>query len=209
MKIALCIPCHGDPKADFTFSLARLVGHTVRVRPDLEIETLIARSSILVQSRTRLFEWAREWGADAILWLDSDHSFPPDALLRLLARDRAVVGANYRRRHASIFPSAVKRDAAGRWKLVHSTPRIATADSLEKVDRIGFGFLLMRIATIVSAFGEPLYPFTTTSLPNGDFVGEDSLFCDRLRQAGVEIWVDHELSLTIGHITEETLLFPA
>lgn len=209
MKVALCIPYHGDPKADFTFSLARLIAHTLRAMPEVEIETLIARSSILVQSRTRLFEWAREWGADTILWLDSDHTFPADALTRLIGLDLPVVGANYRRRHASVLPSAVKRDERGEWRMVPSNARIAAATPIEQADRIGFGLLLMRVATVLTAFGEPLYPlFTTTSLANGEFVGEDSLFCDRLRAAGVAIHVDHALSLMVGHVAEQTLLFP-
>jgi hypothetical protein len=209
MKVALCIPCHGDTKADFTFSLARLIAYTLRHKPDVEIETLVARSSILVQSRTRLFEWSREWGADFILWLDSDHTFPAGALVRLLELDRPIIGANYRRRDASVYPSAVRRDAWGQWHLVQTTLRGAAASAVEPVDRIGFGFLLMHIETVVKAFGEPLYPlFSTISLANGDFVGEDSLFCDRLRAAGIHIHVDHQISLITGHIAEQTLLFP-
>lgn len=65
---------------------------------------------------------------------------------------------------------------------------IAATNPIETVDRIGFGFLLMHIDSVVKAFGEPLYPlFTTTSLANGDFVGEDILFCDRLGDSGIEI----------------------
>lgn len=45
MKVALCIPCHGDTKADFTFSLARMIAFALRADPGLEIETLIARKA--------------------------------------------------------------------------------------------------------------------------------------------------------------------
>jgi hypothetical protein len=209
MKIAICIPCHGDTKAEFTGSLARMIAHSLRQDRELEIETLVARSSILVQSRTRLFDWSREWGADRILWLDSDHTFPPEALLQLLKHDVPVVGANYRRRDPRVFPTAVKKDADGRWQILATTREKAALGRLEEADRIGFGMLLMDPRTVAAAFGEPLYPlFETTSLPNGEFVGEDSLFCDRLIASGLKIWIDHRVSHTIGHIGEHTFKFP-
>ncbi len=208
MKVAICIPCHGDTKADFTFSLSRLVAYSVRHDPALEVETLIARSSILVQSRTRLFEWSREWGADYILWLDSDHSFPPQALLRLLNHRLSIVGANYPRRSKDLIPVAVKKGPSGRWDLVDTNSKKVSNDRVEAVDRIGFGFLLMDVGAVIQALGDPLYPiFKTTSLPNGEFIGEDSLFCDRMRAGNLEIYVDHMLSSKIGHVSEEILLF--
>ena len=36
--------------------------------------------------------------ADEILWVDTDMQFPEDALLRLLAHDKDIVGCNYRTR---------------------------------------------------------------------------------------------------------------
>lgn len=209
MKVALCIPCHGDTKADFTFCLARMIAASITAGQGVEIETLIARSSILVESRTRLFEWSRDWGADYILWLDSDHTFSPQSLLKLLARRLPVVGANYRRRHIQNYPTAIKRDADGTWRLVETTAAKAAADQIEEVDRLGFGFLLMEMEAISKALGEKINPlFETQSLPDGTFIGEDALFCDRLRAAGLKIHVDHSVSIWVGHIYEHNLLFP-
>lgn len=209
MKVALCIPCHGDPKADFTFCLARLLATTLSAGQNIEVETLLARSSLLVQSRTNLLGWARDWGADYVLWLDSDQTFPPQALLRLLAHRLPVVGANYRRRHAENIPTAVKQDRSGKWQLVHTTKAKASANQLEEVDRMGFGFLLMEMKALMAALGENIHPlFEIRSLPDGSFIGEDSLFCDRLRTAGLKIHVDHGLSIWAGHIWEQNLMFP-
>jgi hypothetical protein len=143
------------------------------------------------------------------LWLDSDHVFPVDSLLKLLARRVPVVGANYRRRHVQNVPSAVKRDGRGGWRLVFTDAAKAAADAIEEVDRLGFGFLLMEVAPVVAALGEPLYPlFETRSLADGDFIGEDALFCDRLRAGGLAIHVDHGLSIHVGHVGEQVLMFP-
>ena len=209
MKVALCIPCHGDTKADFTFCLARLIAASLSAGRGIEIETLIARSSLLVESRTRLFEWSRDWGADYILWLDSDQTFPPQALLKLLEHRLPIVGANYRRRHAQVIPSAVARDANGAQQLVQTTAAKAAAGGVEEVERIGFGLLLMDVRAVVEALGRDLYPlFEIRSLPDGSFIGEDVVFCDKARAAGLKIHVDHALSLWVGHIHEENLMFP-
>jgi hypothetical protein len=209
MKVAICIPCHGDPKADFTFCLARLIQATLTSGQDIELETLIARSTLLIESRTRLFEWSRDWGADHILWIDADQTFPPQGLLKLLSHKLPIVGANSRRRHADVIPSAIKRDADGNLQLVPTTAAKARAGEIEEVDRIGFAFMLMEVKAVIEALGEPLYPlFETRSLPDGKFVGEDVLFYDRLRAAGLKIHVDHALSIWIGHIYEQNLMFP-
>jgi hypothetical protein len=50
--------------------------------------------------------------------------------------------------------------------------------------------------------------FEIRSLPDGKFVGEDVLFYDRLRAAGLKVHVDHALSIWIGHIHEQNLMFP-
>ena len=66
MKVAICIACHGSTKTDFTFCLARMIAKTLTAGDGIEVETLIARSALLVESRTRLFEWSRDWGATHI-----------------------------------------------------------------------------------------------------------------------------------------------
>ncbi len=209
MKIAIAIPCHGDPKADFTFCLARLIAHTLMSDRSIELETLVARSSILVEARTRLFDWSREWGADYILWIDADQTFNPQSLLKLLARKVPVVAANCRRKHDQVIPSAVRANGRGGWNPVQTTTAKARADTLEEIDRIGLAFMLMEVAPVVAALGTPLYPlFEMRSLPNGNFIGEDSLFCDRLRAGGLAIYIDHAVSMLVGHIREQNLMFP-
>lgn len=208
MKVALCIPSLGNPAAAFVSSLARMIVSTLKTIPALEIETFVAHGSILVEARTCLFDWARDWGAERILWLDNDHTFPPEALVKLLVRRVAMVGANYPRRHADRVPTALRRGADGGWELVETTAAKVADDALEEVDRIGFGLLLMDIATVLAALGDDLYPlFEMRSTPDGRFEGEDWLLCDRLRMRGVPIHVDHALSAQTGHIQQAPIFF--
>ena len=94
MKIAICIPRYGDTKGEFTISLARMLVHTLSAagaaRPEIEIFSV--SSSDLPGSRDLLLQRAIEWQARYLLWLDADHVFPAQALVRLLAHRLPVVG---------------------------------------------------------------------------------------------------------------------
>src|SRR3546814_12174506 len=48
------------------------------------------------------------WGADYILWMDSDHVFPAESLCRLWARNVDIVGVNYSRRCSPTAPTAAR-----------------------------------------------------------------------------------------------------
>src|SRR5205085_2903893 len=117
MKVAICIPRHGDTRGDFTISLARMIAYSLTARPPggerLEIEIFSVSSSDLPESRARLLKKAIEWQARYLLWLDSDHVFPPDTLFQLLKHRLPVVGCNQPRRSEPTGPVAVKLNEKG------------------------------------------------------------------------------------------------
>ena len=69
----------------------------------------MSESSSVAKNREWLSNEAEKIGADWLLWLDSDQTFPADTLLRLLAHGLPLVGANYPQRGNS--RPAAKRDA--------------------------------------------------------------------------------------------------
>ena len=154
--------------------------------------------SSLSVARTDLVRAALGWGADLILWSDADHYFPPDALLRLKAHDVDLVGTNYARRFDPTGPTAHALGAGHVW----TDEAKAAANRLEEVRTLGFGFLLMK-ASVLQVIGKPWF----SSIVNGDDVAttEDGFFCEKARQAGFNVYLDHALSWQIGHIHETVL----
>lgn len=211
MKIAICTPVHSDTKALFTLCLARLVAHTVKAGVDVEM--FMSSGAVLPKVRGNLVQGAIDSGAEYMLWIDADHTFQPHALLKLLAHELEVVGLNSPRRGKPPGPTATVL-VDGKLQLLRTTVDLAKQGVLQEVHQIGLGFCLVRVDVFKKLDSKakeegrasmwPLFSF----LPVADgrqFIGEDQFFCDRLREAGVPIYLDHALSWELGHIDSHIL----
>ena len=188
MKIAICTPVYGDTRAQFTDSLAQLLIHSGR-RHDLSYLTFM--SSDLAGNRERLAEAALAQGADWLLWIDSDQTFPPDALERLLASGHEVVGCNYARRAFPSGPTA-RQFRGGAWQPLFTDAANAAKGLTEPVHLLGLGLCLVR-ADVMRRIERPWFRLLPPQ-------GEDAYFFEKLHRAGVPVFVDHGLSWAIGHV---------
>ena len=228
LKIALCVPCHGDTKGKFTQSLANMLIHFYSANfttPDgtpieRELEVFMVSCSMLTEGRHKLVAEALSWGADWMLWLDADHTFPSDTLARLWSHNLPVVGCNYARRCFPTAPTAARQgcEGGGKKSLVYTTQEKAEAREVEEVDHLGFGVCLidMRVFDVLQNQAEaegngnflPLFKFETA--PNGiGVIGEDVYFFKKLRAAGIPVHVDHALSWEVGHLHEMPIFLSA
>lgn len=193
MKIALCVPVHDDTKTRFTMSLLALAIHTLE-RGGVQFQSHFHhRNSRIAQAREILAEAALTGGADHILWLDADQTFPPDTLLRLLAHDLPFIGCNYRKRIPGKQVSASHNLVDG--VPIGVQPR---SEGIEPVDLLGFGVALTK-ASLFGALKRPWFD-------DGQF-GEDGYFSQQAAAAGFQPHIDH--SIKVGHISEVELRFEA
>jgi hypothetical protein len=211
VKIAICIPRYGDTKGDFTVSLARMVAHTLKAEPRFEIEIFSVSSSDLPLGRTRLLQRAIGWQARYLLWCDTDHVFPPQALVRLLSHRLPVVGCNQPRRSDPTGPVAMRFGESGDMEHVWTTEALAKEGRVEEVAHVGLAFCLLDMtilhqvkAHVDNGVGwDKWEPFDRRRDPRtGLRMGEDAAFFAGLREAGVKVYVDHALSWHVGHIGE-------
>lgn len=192
--VAILIPSRDEWHARFALSLIMaLVDYASNVQGAFSIKN--KRGSILPQLREKMVEevLGRE-GLTHILMVDSDQTFPPDTLRRLLAHDKDFVAANIATKRRPSCPTArMLKD--GKPAVVYTTP---TSPALGEVWRVGLGLALMR-ADIFQRLKKPWFGIRWNEKTN-DFVGEDWWFCERLEEAKIPIYVDHRLSLQVGHI---------
>ena len=185
--VAIAIPSGDTVQADFALSLAGLCHETAEVSLDI----FSNKSSIVAVARNNGVAMALEAGVDAMLFLDSDMIFPRDALRRLLAHDLDVVGATYAKR----VPPYSTLGAA-----VPDQPADARPGLIE-MSRIPTGCLLIRMS-VFSRLAKPYFRFGIDEA-SGDILGEDYMFCDRVREAGLHVWCDGVLSRELGHIGQQ------
>ncbi|HEY0411583.1 MAG TPA: hypothetical protein VGD66_00390 [Allosphingosinicella sp.] len=207
MRIAICVPHEGVVKARFAECLAMLIGYTASLRINYndaveraEITLIFEGRGPLEYKRSQCVRRSLEWGTDYLLFVDSDQSFPADALVRLMARDLPVIGCNYSTRQEPPRPTAYGFEV----EPVYTTPAKAAASPVERVAGLGLGFCLVK-APVFDLIEHPL--FRTIVNEKGELQqGEDVYFWNRVHQAGLAVHVDHELSLSIGHIGEKVFL---
>ncbi len=214
MKIAICTPHHSHIHAQYSISLMGLIAHTNAssiifngVPAQVQLQVFMASGSLLPYTRNRLLRDAYDWKADFLLWLDSDHIFPADTLIRLLSRNLRVVGANYPRRSLPARPTALSVDGFDLW----TTKEKAEAGAVEEVSRLGLGVCLMNMTVlndvlrVAKAEGrKTIWPMFSGEPVQDDLEGkgEDTFFFAKLRKAGIKTYVDHAVSWEVGHIHE-------
>src|ERR1051326_5558433 len=137
MKVAICVPHYGDVKAGFAECLAKLSAALGASK--VQVGILFEEDGSLDYKRTRLIVRALNLGVDYIQCIDSDHTFPADATLRLLAHGKPIVGCNYLRRRCGT-PTALNLTA----EPIVTTEAKAKSGELESVGALGLGFCLLK-----------------------------------------------------------------
>ena len=151
--------------------------------------------TLLSQVRQDLAEHAQKIGATHILWTDADMKFGPGNVNKLLAHsEKDVVGTNYIRRRPPHNPVAI--DAKGGYL----APK---ARGLEKVSYTGMGLMLTK-TSVFERLPKPWFmqPYAEEL---GHTIGEDVWFCKLCKDHGIDVWVDHEASIGVGHVSKDVL----
>jgi hypothetical protein len=159
--------------------------------------------SLLVADRNRIIEMFWQSGADYMLCIDSDIAFDPNYILRFIEQmektGKDFIGGVYpsRDRSGFNFRPVLEEDS----KIVQ-----CKQTGLLQMEYIPAGCMLMTrnlIAKMKDHFpelyycpkdqrnkSEAAYCFFDTQVWEGEFWGEDYVFCRRVREAGFDIWVD-------------------
>ena len=204
--ITVAMPCHDMCQSLWAHDLAGMLTYTVACLGDkIGIRILMIQNTYIQKARENLVETALDQGTHYVLFVDSDMRFPKEALVTLLAHDVDVVGVNYSTRGYPAQFVAIKSRKIPEEYLhgsEHSLranrhPTLADSTGLEKTHAVGGGLLLMK-SQIFDDLPRPW--FNTISMADGSVVGEDVHFCRLLEDAGIDVWLDQDLSQKIGHI---------
>jgi hypothetical protein len=160
---------------------------------NLDTHVFMDASTVLLTQRERLAIEAQRSGAEYMLWLDSDMTFPSTTALRLLAHNEDIVAANYVRRQ--LPAKGVAYEKIGDW---NEPLPFEARDELAPVEGIGMGCMLMK-TSILGEIPQPWFEFGWTPESN-DHLGEDMIFCQKMAEAGYTVKVDTNLSMEMRHL---------
>jgi len=133
-------------------------------------------------------------GKDDWLWfMDDDHAFPPDLLLRLDSHNMPLVVPLCLQRVSPFKPVVyVDKDGGGKGERAKPIPPKNSKRTEGLVEIAGGGTAGMLIRReVFEAIDPPWFEYGTIS--------EDLIFCDKAKAAGFPLYCD--LSARLGHIT--------
>jgi hypothetical protein len=132
-----------------------------------------------------------------VLFIDVDQSFPKDLVHRWVAANVDVIAANVATKRVPSQPTAryaPKADSPPGGEPVYTDDK---SKGLEKVWRVGTGVMMVR-TSVFRKITEPLFEVKWKEEVS-DYQGEDWSMVECFERAGVDIWVDHDVSKLVGH----------
>ena len=190
-KLAVCIPCRDTLHSAHAMSLIELV--KFNTMNDIDTHVFMDASTVLLTQRERLAAMALEFGAEYMLWLDSDIVFPSTTAVRLLGHKEDVVAANYVRRQ--LPAKGVAYESMENWQNPLS---FDVRDELVPVAGVGMGCMLMK-TDIFLELSKPWFEIEWTPSSN-DFLGEDMVLCRKIAATGRQVKIDTALSHELRHL---------
>lgn len=196
MRVGICIPARGQMEVNTAFDLAIMVGH-LAANTKHKVNVYTSQGTLIFDQRNSLVKTAVAEGCDYILFIDADMRFPKDTFERLLKANKDIIGVNATTRMMPPKPTArniqINEDGSVDWLEVYSNKE----KGIGKVDAIGCGVMLIKTSCLKD-IPQPYFYFE--QLLKGKLLGEDIYFCIKAKDAGIQTWVDHDLSMEIGHV---------
>lgn len=162
-------------------------------RLPFEANLHIHQSAYVHDARNKSVEKAIAGGYTHLMFIDSDMTFPPGSIERLMSLDKDIVGGLYYRRQAPHMPTL---NEVSEGKLI--SPFLEKYDLTKpfEVFSVATGFMLVKVSAL-KKIPKPWFGFGKL---HGEEMGEDVYFCWKAHQHKVEVWCDPTIEL--GHVGE-------
>lgn len=192
LKIGIAVPCRDMVHSCFTNSLVNLI--KANQREHIATELFMISGSLIADQRQKLANSCINDKCTHILWLDSDMMFPSSTCIKLLAHKKPVVACNYSTR--SEPRKAVAYRTVGDWNSWLNSA--IETDESSSVSAVGMGCMLVD----TNIFKNMDLPFFEVSYDPTlkEWIGEDFYFCKKIKELGVDILIDNQLSTEIYHL---------
>lgn len=216
MKIFIGTPMYGGmAKNNYVISLQNLVvklsqaGHTINT-------TTVGNESLITRARNTIVHKFLKTDSDALLFIDADHGFNPDDVVRMIESGKDLIGAPYPMKginweNVRIAAIAGKKNLeaySGFFAMNLLKGENQAFDSQEpfKVQDVGTGMMFITrkvfedmkpkcntykhnsVGDLGIEFGEEITEYFYTKIENDILLSEDYAFCSLWRELGNDVW---------------------
>lgn len=190
--IYVAIPTASEWAREFGSSMVGLVGHLSKMARDGKIKSYRVdnlQTSNLSKLRQSLLDRAFESGCTHILWIDDDQQFPATAIETMLDRKKPWLAVNICKKNGDGWIAKYEGGA-----VCNSSGK----SGCEKIGTMGLGMVLIDIDYIRN-IPKPHFEVVWLDEERG-YMGEDIYFMLKCKHAGLETWVDHDVSKLVKHV---------
>ena len=202
------IPCYGGMVSEPTMtSFLRFILLAQQAGLNWSLDTMVNESLVTRARNNLMAKMMSNPQATHFMFIDADIRFEPDAILKMLACDKDVIGGLYPKKALPVN------------YVINLRPETKIQGDIFTVDTMGTGFLLFRRSVyekLIAAHPETKYVddvglgkqfepmmysiFDCEIDERGHYLSEDWLFCRRWAALGGEIWAHGKVLLNhIGH----------
>lgn len=213
-SVMVCTPIARNPVWEYTASLAAALLALPQMGIRITFQFVVG-NSVVHKARNELVAHFLKSDCTDLLFVDDDMQFAPDAIIRLLASDKPLIGGVGRMR----CPAPNSDPRVWCWRPLRDDTGSLTQDEMGAIEVRGFGAAFMLINKRVFADMIAAHPewkrngmadwpqdlrdhyfefFPPNEHDEFGELSEDYGFCHRWRQMGRQVWVDPTIRL--GHV---------
>jgi len=208
--VHICIPCYGGMVTEgILSSMLRFQLLAQQYQLQYTVDTMI-NESLVTRARNNLTaKMMTNEKSTHLLFIDADIRFNAEDIIKLLLRDKDIVGGAYPAKKEPVF------------YVINKEVNPTEEGDLVEVRHLGTGFLMIKREVFSKLF--ELYPtqkykdslnlgkqyeenmyniFDTLVSDTGVLLSEDWVFCERARKAKYNVWCD--TSIQLDHIGYHT-----
>lgn len=202
MRILCAVASGRDWKPHFGMSFAFMYGMTWKHGDKIGLETLdiyaLAQQSCFSTGREKIIQHAIRRDYTHVALFDDDMEFPPETILQFASYDLDFVCANARRKIPEVSGICLDFDS----NRINSTGKSG-------LEQVGFGIMactLIKVDAIKRSGGAPFFEVVWNVTANGYTDADHYFFC-KLGRAGIDFWVDHDISHKVKHVGDHAYGF--
>lgn len=196
-RVLIATPCL-DGKVDAWFVNSLYESTKLGLKNDIMFQPVfLAYESILPMARNELLNLAYQEKYDSMVFIDDDEEWNAEILLEIVQSPRDVVAV----------PVVNKGDKKIEYNIFGINKKPSTKDGYYKIDRCGSGFLKLSQKVICDLWesseecefrGKKIKYICEYVNKNNQFVGEDIVLCEKIKELGYTIWLNAKQ--TVSHL---------